>query len=102
MEYNKLYTKEEAIQNAEVFLAEVKALEEKHAMSFNSDTGDIYLSFKKNHTGSDQWGSVKIGWKGNGTGLIVKENTEEDKIQIALSKLSEDDIKSLGLESYKK
>jgi hypothetical protein len=97
MEYNKLYTKEEAIQNAKIFLAEVKKLEEKHSLSFNSDTGDIYLSFKKNHTGGDQWGHVKIGWEGDGTGLKVKEKTLEDKKKKALSKLSEEDKKLLGL-----
>jgi hypothetical protein len=98
MEYKKTYTKEEAIQHAENFLAEVRKLEEQYSLSFNSDREDVYLSFKKNHTGSDQWGSVKIGWKGDGTGLRVMEKEFlEDKKQKALAKLTEEDKKVLGL-----
>jgi hypothetical protein len=97
MEYKKTYTKEEAIQHAEKFLAEVRKLEEQYSLSFNSDTGDVYLSFKKNHTGSDQWGHVKVGWEGDGTGLKVMSKKKTDKVAEALSKLSEEDKKVLGL-----
>lgn len=61
-------SEEEANKNAEAFLAEVKKLQEKYSMKLNSDTGDVYLSYKSN---KGKWSSVKIGWVGDGTGIKV-------------------------------
>ena len=91
------YTKEEAINNAKLFLSEVKELEDKYAMSFNSDTGDIYLSYKSSEE-NKHWDNVNIGWVGDGTELKVLEKTEADKKAEALAKLSHEDRKVLGLE----
>lgn len=96
MNYKKKFNKEEATNKAEEFLAEVRKLEEKHSITFNSDTGDIYLTYKSSKEGL-HWGAIKIGWAGDGTGLKVMEKTKEDKRQEALSKLSEEDKKVLGL-----
>jgi hypothetical protein len=66
------YTKEEAIVIANGFITEVNKLEKKYNMSFNSDTGDVYLSFKSNEDGK-VWDSISLGWKGDGTGISVME-----------------------------
>jgi hypothetical protein len=42
------YSKEEAIKIANDFIKEVNSLEKKYNMTFNSDTGDVYFSFKTN------------------------------------------------------
>ncbi len=103
MEYKDTFTKEQAIDNAELFLVEVKKLEEKFSMSFNSDTGDIYLSYKP-YEGVDleynkrkHWDTVKIGWIGDGTGIRVMEKKEDYKKVIALAKLTDEEKELLGL-----
>lgn len=92
------YTKEEAIKIAKDFLQEVHQLEKKYGMSFNSDTGDIYLSFQI--LGSDKiWDSVQLDWDGGK--MIIIEKTKEELRKEALSKLTPEDIEILGLnESY--
>ena len=45
MQYKIKYSKEEAIETSKLFLEEVRLLEEKYSISFNSDY-DIYLTFK--------------------------------------------------------
>ncbi|MEK6829740.1 MAG: hypothetical protein AABY15_06490 [Nanoarchaeota archaeon] len=96
----KKFTKIEAIQAAEVFVKEVREMEEKHGLKLNSDTGDVYLSFQKRNPGNGNlWDSVKIGWDGDGSGLKVKEVDDEEVIrQQALAKLSPRERKVLGLE----
>lgn len=93
----KTYAKKEAIEIAKEFIKEVNKLEEKYDMSFNSDTGDIYFSFKSNE-GTKVWDSISLGWDGDGSGIKVKEseNIEELK-QSALNKLTEKEKKVLGL-----
>lgn len=98
MEYEKKFTKQEAIDNAEKFLAEVRELEKKYSTSFNSDTGDIYLTHKSSEKG-EHWGNVKIGWEGDGTGLKVMEKSRADlSRKIALAKLTKADRVALGLD----
>ena len=55
----KKYNKVEAIAASEEFLEEVAKLQEKHGVSFNSDEGDIYLSFKTSE--KDKTWDTKIG-----------------------------------------
>lgn len=94
----KEYTKSEAIEKSREFLNELQLLEEKYSLSLNSDTGDVYISFKKSdRTSGYYWGSVNIGWEGDGTGLKVMEKTEEDIKNEALSKLTEEERKALGV-----
>ena len=92
--FKEIFSKREAILKAEDFLTEVKKLQDKYSLSFNSDTGDIYLSFKSSE---DKWDYINIGWEGDGTGMKVMEKTEEDIREEALSKLSDEEKKSLGL-----
>lgn len=93
----KKLTKEEAIDASIKFLEEVRLLEEKHGVSLNSDTGDIYLSYKNadydvNYASSNKvWDSVKIGWEGDGTGLKVLEKKNDDIKKQALAKLTQED-----------
>lgn len=97
MEYSKKYTKDEAIDKADEFLNELRALEEKHSITINSNRGDIYLTYQSSEQGVF-WGHVKIGWDGTGTGLRVLETKESDKKANALAKLTEEERKLLGLE----
>ena len=93
---NKKMNKQEAIQNAEKFLAELKKIEKTYGLSINSDTGDIYLSFKS----SDEkvWDTVSIGWLGDGSGLrVMEEHKKNKKREEALSKLSDEEKELLGL-----
>ena len=95
----KKFTKEEAIIAADAFLKEVIELQNKHGLSFNSDDGDIYLSFKvKNPTGN-HWDHVNIGWTGDGSDLRVTEVIKDDEYykKQALEKLSPEELKALGL-----
>jgi hypothetical protein len=64
------YNKEEAIKNAKDFIKEVKSLEEKYNMTFDSDTGDIYISYKTTEKGKF-WDSISLDW--DDSGLTVKE-----------------------------
>ncbi len=91
--------KEEAIKSAENFLKELTKLEKKYSLCLNSDTGDIYLSFRRVKTIDNlaEFDNVSIGWKGDGTGLIVTEKTKEDYRREALSKLSEEEKEALGV-----
>ncbi len=68
MMYNKL----DAIEASKEFLTEVRMLEEKYGVSFNSDSGDVYLTYKTNEDGK-VWDNIKIGWEGDGSGLKVME-----------------------------
>ena len=95
MIYKTKYTKEEAIVVANSFIEELRILEEKHSMSVNADE-DIYLSFQSSKT-NEHWGYVKIGWEGDGTGLKVLDNVKKEKINKALSKLSDEEKELLGL-----
>ena len=72
-------TKEEANKNANLFLKDIFALEKKYNMSLNSDTGDIYFSFKNE---LNRWDSVKIVWSDSGkTGTCTKTILSEIKTE---------------------
>lgn len=90
------YTKDDAIDASKKFIEEVRAIEEKYDISFNSDTGDIYLSYKKCNPVGNIWDSIKIGWIGDGSGLTVISE-KIDKKKEALAKLTEEDKEILGL-----
>ena len=94
------YNKSEAIEASKEFLKEVNKIEEKYGITFNSDDGDIYLSFKKKNPGTgSHWGHVTIGWVGDDSNLKVTEVVKDKEFyrKQALSKLSPEEIKSLGL-----
>ncbi len=93
------YTKEEAIKTANNFMFEVNKLENRYNMSFNSDSGDIYLSYKTKDKLFKVWDTIDLGWDGRGTGIKVIETYNDDnKIrEIALSKLSDREKEVLGL-----
>lgn len=102
MDYTKEYTKEEAIKVAMNFMNEINKIEEKYSMSFNSDTGDIYLSFKSKDK-DKYWDSISIGWDeedGDGDDSIkVTEVSRKKKLKKeALSKLTDEEREVLGLE----
>lgn len=67
-------------------------------MTFNSDTGDVYLSFKSNDD-DKVWDSISLGWKGDGSGIkVIEEIKIKEKIrQSALDKLTEEERELLGL-----
>jgi len=92
------YTKNEALVVANEFITEVNKLEKKYNMTFNSDTGDVYLSFKSNEDGK-VWDNISLGWKGDGSSIIVIEEIKiKEKIrQSALDKLTEEEREVLGL-----
>ncbi len=94
----KKYSKNEAIESAKEFIKKVNALEKAYGIKFNSDTGDIYLSYKLKE-GDRIWDSVKIGWAGDGSGLKVTEIVKDSDYykQQAISKLSKEEIEALGL-----
>lgn len=92
----KRYTKEEAINNSKLFIEELLKLQEKYSLRIASDTGDVYISYQSSDT-NRVWGNIKIGWEGDGSNLKVIEKTKEDKIIEALSKLSDEEKKLLGL-----
>ncbi len=94
----KKYSKVEAIENAKEFIKKVNELEKEFGLTFNSDTSDIYLSYKTKEE-VPFWGSVKIGWIGDGSGLKVTEIIKDSDYykQQALSKLSKKEIEALGL-----
>jgi hypothetical protein len=92
------YSKEEAIKIANCFINEVNELEKKYHMIFNSDTSDVYLSFKtieKNKV----WDTISLGWNGDGTGIkVIEEVKMKEKIrEQALNKLTDEERKVLGL-----
>lgn len=92
------YTKEEAIEAANNFISEVNKLEDKYNLTFNSDTGDIYLSFKTKEK-DKVWDNISLGWDGNGSGIkVIEEFKIKEKIkEQALSKLTDEERKVLGL-----
>jgi hypothetical protein len=91
------YTKKEAIVIANEFITEVNKLEKKYNMTFNSDTGDVYLSFKSNDDGK-VWDSISLGWKGDGSGIsVIEEIKIKEKIRQALDKLTYEERELLGL-----
>ena len=98
METKIKYSKSEAIEATNDFLKKVSELEKEFGLSINSDTGDIYISYKTK-IGKPYWDTVKIGWKGDGTGLKVTEVIKDKEFfrQQGLAKLNEDEIKALGL-----
>ena len=94
----KKYSKNEAIEASKEFIKKVNDLEKEYGISFNSDKGDIYLSYQAKD-GSYKWDSVKIGWVGDGSGLKVTEIVKDSDYykKQALSKLSKEEIEALGL-----
>lgn len=93
------YSKEEAIaiEIAKDFIREVNELEKKYNMSLNSDSADIYLSFKTKESGAF-WDTVSLGWVGDGSGIKVTEEVKiAEKIkEQALSKLNDEERRALG------
>lgn len=83
------YSKEEAIKMANNFIKEINRLEKKYNMSLNSDTGDIYLSFKTTEK-NKVWDSISLGWHGDGSSIkVIEEIKMKEKLrEQALSKLS--------------
>jgi len=55
MKNNTKYTKVDAIIMAHDFVKGIKELEERLGLSLNSDTGDVYLSFKLKNS-KEVWG----------------------------------------------
>jgi hypothetical protein len=97
----KKYNKTEAVAASVEFLKELAVLQDKHGVSINSDEGDIYLTYKREPTSEDFhiWGTIDIGWEGDGTGLKVTEVIKDEayRKKQALAKLSPEDRKTLGL-----
>lgn len=92
------YSKEEAIKIANDFIKEVNSLEKKYNMTFNSDTGDVYFSFKT--TEKDKvWDTISLGWDGDGSCIKVVEMIKQNEKlkEQALSKLTDEERKALGL-----
>ena len=94
----KKYSKNEAIEASNEFTKKVNDLEKEFGVKIGSDTGDIYLSYKTIE-GVPYWGTVKIGWVGDGSGLKVTEIVKDSDYykKQALSKLSKEEIEALGL-----
>ena len=89
------YTKDNAIEVAKKFIEEVNELEKKYGMSFNSDTGDIYLSFKTKESGK-YWDHVNLGWVEDEKGIKVIKDEEWIR-ENALNKLTIEERVALGL-----
>ena len=92
------YSKEEAIKIANDFIKEVNSLEKKYNMTFNSDTGDVYFSFKTTEK-NKVWDTISLGWDGDGSGIKVIEHVKlKEKLkEQALSKLTDEEREVLGL-----
>ena len=88
MERKIMYkTKDEAITASEELIKKINKLEKEYGLSFNSDSGDVYLSFRLE---GKHWESVELGWIGDGSISVtetreIKENEKKD----ALAKLTE-------------
>ena len=95
---NMKYTKQEAIQAATDFIKEVNKLEIKYSMTFNSDSGDIYFSFRSKDD-EKIWDTISLGWVGDGSGIKVMEKikNKEKLRQSALSKLTDDEKEALDI-----
>ena len=83
---------------SEKFIEKVNKLEGKYGVSINSDSGDVYLSFHTKEPGK-VWDHIKVGWKGDGSGLKVTEVLNDDEYykKKALDKLSQKEKELLGL-----
>ena len=92
------YTKQEAIKIAKDFIKEVNKLEKEYGMTFNSDTGDIYFSYRSKEK-NKVWDHVSLGWDGDDSGIKVIEETKiKEKIrEQALNKLTDEEREVLGL-----
>lgn len=92
------YSKEEALKKAKEFISEVNELEKKYNMSFSSDTGDVYLSFKTKEP-FVVWDTISLGWDGDGSGIKVTEEAKmKERIkEQALNKLTAEEREVLGL-----
>jgi len=93
-----LENKKAAIRNSKLFLEDLENLQNEHGVNINSDSGDIYLSYKDKYTKYSsgwKWEYIDINWIGDGTELKVM--TELTAKEIALSKLSEEDKVVLGI-----
>ena len=89
------YTKEEATVVANKFITELLLLQIKYGLTLNSDTGDVYFSYKSSE--GKVWDSIPLGWDGDGTGIKVKEDSAENIRQSALAKLSKIEREALGV-----
>jgi len=95
----KEFTQDEAIKSSRIFLKEVRELSKKHGLTFNSDTGDIYLSFKKADPGEgNHWGYVRVGWKGDGTGICVTDKIVSEVREEKLAKINKETDQELTME----
>ena len=92
------YTKQEAIKIAKDFIRKVNKLEKEYDMTFNSDTGDIYFSYKSKEK-NKVWDYISLGWIDDGNGIKVIEETKiKEKIrEQALNKLTDEEREALGL-----
>jgi len=92
------YNKPEAIKASKEFLKKVIKLQEEYGVSFNSDTGDVYLTYKSSEE-DRHWDTIEIGWKGDGSPIKVTEKLKDKEFykQQALSKLSDEELSALGL-----
>lgn len=96
------YTKEEAIKVANDFITEVNKLEKKYNITFNSDTGDVYFTFKTKVNFCQYhlvWNTISLGWSGDGSGIkVIEESYNNEKLkEQAISKLSKEEREALGL-----
>lgn len=91
------YSEEEALKKANDFITEVNILEKKYGLTFNSDSGDVYLTYQT--TEKDKfWGHIDLGWDGDSSGIKVKHKNREQKIkEEALAKLTDVEREILGL-----
>ena len=97
--YMKKYTKNEAIIKSNEFIKDLIVIQEKYGMTINTDH-NIYLSFlEKDKDGYVQYGSVDVGWEGDGTPIKVLDVIKDTEYhrKSALSKLSGDELSALGL-----
>ncbi len=92
------YSKEEAIKIAKDFINEVKKLQEKYNMRFNSNTGDVFFSYKTTEE-NKVWDTIALGWDGDGTPIkVIEEVKMIEKIkEQALNKLTTEERTVLGL-----
>ncbi len=97
----KKYTHKNAIEAANEFIDKVNKIEQEYGIKLNSDTGDIYLSYKKENPGEgNEWHHINLHWVGDGSGIKVKDVYKDEKTlrrEKALSKLTEEDKEILGI-----
>lgn len=90
------YNKQEAILIAKEFIAEVNKLEQKYKMNFNSDTGDIYLSYQSNEDGK-YWDSISLGGEESIIEVVEEIRIKEKLKEQALAKLTIEERDALGI-----